>query len=298
MKKNNQQLQRLVHFIEEMKKGKHPNATSFVKTLKKLDEVNNTSLACSSKTIKRDIDYLRDGLDAPIDYDPAEKGYFLANRQWTLSELTLGRDELFAELITRKLTTNSLLPCMREHMNSNTDIQMTAGNLEKINTSALASVIHATGKTIDIDAKLSGKILNAWKECLQIKAHYAKSSKEEPQERQLDIHALFLSNSVWYSYAYCHKRQEYRRFALHKFSSVNIGKKKFKRSPEVIEALQNGRFFDFPMTKDIIIHCDFDVADYIQDRQWFDTQEIKALPDGTLYSLFCSSYNMPQPLLV
>ena len=45
----------MVRFIEEVKKGNHPNANTFADKLKRLDEFNNTDLAVCPKTIKRDM---------------------------------------------------------------------------------------------------------------------------------------------------------------------------------------------------------------------------------------------------
>ena len=282
MKQRDKQLQRLIYFVDEAKKGKYPNASQFVKHLKILDEKNGTSLACSTKTINRDIQYLSDELSAPIEYDPTEKGYYLWMKEWTFPELALGRDELFAELFTKQLSANSILPCLKEHLNSSSDIQMTAGESDDIDCSALGSVIHATGKVINIDTQISEQILTAWKSCFQVKSYYSKRSHEAPEERHIEIHALFLSNSVWYCHAYCHKRKAFRNFALHKFNDIQITKVKFQRSLKAVASLKKGQLFEFPTIQDITIHCDAEAADYIRDREWFDSQKIEDLEDGKL----------------
>ena len=282
MKQRDKQLQRLLYFVDELKKEKYPNASSFVKLLQRLDELNETNLACSTKTINRDLDYLKDEIGAPVEYDPTAKGYYLWMKEWTFPELALGRDQLFAELFTKKISENTLLPCLKEQLQSSVEIQMTAGESDGLDCSALGSVIHATGKTIAVDLSISEKILDAWKTCHQVKAFYKKRNEQEAEERLLEIHALFLSNSIWYCHAYCHKRQQFRSFAMHKFTEITVLKERFTRSKEVIESLKGGHYFDFPMAKDISVRCEASAADSIQDREWFETQSIKTLPNSQL----------------
>ena len=280
MKTRNKQMQRIVYFLDEVKKGNHPNAHTFVEKLKSLDARNETSLACSEKTIKRDIQYLTSDMAAPVEYDPSEKGYYLWNPEWSLPEVTLSADELFAELFVKKISEEHLLPCLREHLNAGTDIQMRATDQSDINIPALASLIHVTGQHKDVDEESSEKILEAWRECRQLKTLYRKSPSDPGSKRKLDIHALFLSNGIWYCRAYCHERKDFRSFALHKFSEVEVMKKRFKRSKEVVESLQKGHFFDFTQVKDVRVYCSANFADYIQDREWFPGQTTQIMPDG------------------
>ena len=103
MRTKDKKMQRLVYFVDELRKQNHPNAESFVKLLKKMD-TEETGLACSAKTIKRDVEDLKRYFDAPIDYDRREKGYYLWDPNWSLPDNYLSKDEAFAELFIRKIT--------------------------------------------------------------------------------------------------------------------------------------------------------------------------------------------------
>ena len=197
-------------------------------------------------------------------------------------------------MFTKKISANSLLPCLKERLNSGTDIQLATGQLDKISLSALNSVIHATGNVIAVDHEVSQELLQAWKSCHTADVEYAKSKNDKAEQRLVDIHGLFLSNSVWYCRAYCHSRQDFRSFALHKFSSIKVTKKKFKRSTQVVEALKSGQLFDLPTFPEAKIFCRADAAEYIQDREWFEGQEIVTLADGSLELTFS---NVPENAL-
>ena len=56
--------QRIQKIHHEIKERRFPNASSLARTL-----------SVSTKTIQRDLDYLRDELHAPIEFDRQENGY-------------------------------------------------------------------------------------------------------------------------------------------------------------------------------------------------------------------------------
>ena len=282
MRTNDRQLRRLVRFIDEVKKNKYPNAVKFASYLRDHDLTYGTDLGCCTKTIKRDIEYLKNSLSAPLEYDRSEHGYFLYMKDWTFPELSLGGDELFAELFVRHLSRETVLPSLKEHLETGWDVQITSSPNKDTNISALSSVIYATGRNVSIDDEISKNILHAWKECYQVEAVYLKNKQAKQFVRQLDIHALFLSEKVWYCRAYCHTRGGFRNFALHKFSSVNITSNKFRRSAKVINDLKSGKLFNFKTIKSVIALCDKEAADYINDREWFPNQKTTILDNGSL----------------
>ena len=285
MKSRDKQLRRMVKFIEEVKKGNYPNSRTFSEKLRRMDQLNNTDLAVCSKTIKRDIEYLKNTIGAPLEYDRSEHGFFLYMRDWTFPELALSGNELFAELFTRQISMQSVLPSLKEHLATGLDVQMTVGETEDVNVSALSSVIYATDKSVKVEEEISDTILEAWKSCITIDATYAKSRKEI-SERKLDIHALFLSEKIWYCRAFCHERQDFRNFALHKFQSAEMTKDKFSRSKSVIKKLKQGNIFNYKTIAKVEVQCDESVASYIVDREWFSGQENIENEDGTYSVVF------------
>lgn len=282
MKTNDKQLRRLVRFIDEVKKGNYPNAIKFSKLLSDQDLTYGTDLSCCSKTIKRDIEYLKNTIGAPIDYDRSEHGYYLYMKDWALPELSLGGDELFAELFVRHLSKDTVLPSLKEHLETGWDVQITSSPDKDTNISALNSVIYATGRNVSIDDEISKIILHAWKECYTIEAVYKKNKQDKGFSRKLDIHALFLSERVWYCRAYCHTRSGFRNFAIHKFEAAKTLDSRFKRSKKVINEMKNGKLFDFKTIDSVTVSCSPDIADYINDREWFPNQNTEILKDGSL----------------
>jgi proteasome accessory factor B len=76
---------RLQTIHHEIKERRFPNATTLARML-----------SVSTKTVQRDLDYLRDELEAPIEFDRQENGYFYSRADYVLPFLPVDGKDLFA----------------------------------------------------------------------------------------------------------------------------------------------------------------------------------------------------------
>jgi predicted DNA-binding transcriptional regulator YafY len=76
---------RLQTIHHEIKEGRRPNTSSLA-----------DRLSVSSKTVQRDIDYLRDELDAPIEFDREDNGYRYSRSDYVLPFLPVDGKDLFS----------------------------------------------------------------------------------------------------------------------------------------------------------------------------------------------------------
>jgi predicted DNA-binding transcriptional regulator YafY len=76
---------RLQAIHHEIKDGRHPNTSSLARQLN-----------VSSKTVQRDIDYLRDELQAPIEFRREENGYAYGRKDYVLPFLPIDGQDLFS----------------------------------------------------------------------------------------------------------------------------------------------------------------------------------------------------------
>ena len=63
---------------------------------------------------------------------------------------------------------------------------------------------------------------------------------------------------------------------------VDILKSKFKRSAAVVKSLKSGRLFDYDTYKKVTATCDQNIAEYINDREWFKEQKASFQKNGDL----------------
>lgn len=76
---------RLQTIHHEIKEGRFPNTSSLA-----------SELSVSTKTVQRDLDYLRDELDAPIEFRREENGYAYSRDDYVLPFLPVDGTDLFA----------------------------------------------------------------------------------------------------------------------------------------------------------------------------------------------------------
>lgn len=76
---------RLQTIHHEIKERRFPNASTLA-----------ARLGVSSKTVQRDLDYLRDELDAPIEFDRLENGYAYSRSDYVLPFLPVDGKDLFS----------------------------------------------------------------------------------------------------------------------------------------------------------------------------------------------------------
>lgn len=281
LKSANKQVLRLIRFVDAMKAGRYPNATSFAEELYNRDIGENRDLKVCTKTIKRDITYLINELGAPVEYVHAEHGYHLYNPDWALPYLQLQNNELLASLLCSQLG-QSLLPSpLQPHLESAKEVQLAAGNADGISGDLLKSVVLATGTAVEIRPEIAATIVQAWKDTRTVKISYTALSGEQT-EREIDPHALFLADAVWHARAYCHLREEFRSFAIHRIQQATLTDKRFERSAEIVREVRSGHVFDYEAVRGVVVQCDKSCAAYIAEREWFPTQTLKKCSGGGL----------------
>ncbi len=280
---HNKQMRRLVRFVEELKRNRFPNTESFARRLTELDLSENLPLATSSKTVQRDIRFLKDELHAPIDYSPEDKGYYLTDPDWQLPSLSLSKDELFAALFCSHIGERFLPSAsMRQELEEVKNLQLAAGEPGRLDLGVMESLVVATGASLPLDHALTPLILQAWKEARSLVITYNRGYDNEVVDRTIDIHALFLTAGAWYARAYCHLREEMRSFALHRIKNATLLPATFARSAAVVAEVKRGEVFDYGFVRDIRLEVKPHRALYFKERTWFPGQQIQENADGSL----------------
>ncbi|MFO7962876.1 MAG: hypothetical protein R6U50_03050, partial [Desulfobacterales bacterium] len=88
--------ERIFWFDRQIRAQKFPNASSIV-----------SYFEVSAKTAQRTIDFFRDRMAAPLEYDAAKKGYFYADENFDLPHFQTTQEEILSILIARNLLSQS-----------------------------------------------------------------------------------------------------------------------------------------------------------------------------------------------
>src|SRR5947207_15961351 len=81
----------MLRIHQSIQSGKFPNASTLARELE-----------VSTKSIHRDIEFMRDRLDLPLEYDPRRNGYDYAQEVSSFPRLQITEGELFALLVAEK----------------------------------------------------------------------------------------------------------------------------------------------------------------------------------------------------
>jgi proteasome accessory factor B len=84
-------LERMLRIHQAIQSGRHPNAVSLA-----------LELEVSSKSIHRDLEFMRDRLQLPLQYDNLHKGYYYTEEVSNFPTLQITEGELFALLVAEK----------------------------------------------------------------------------------------------------------------------------------------------------------------------------------------------------
>ena len=280
---------RLVYFVEQLKNAGFPSAESFARWLQR-----HGKGTVSTKTIKRDIGYLRDHLGAPVDYSPERHGYCLTDAGWTLPTMEFERDTLFAALFSHTLTHKTLPEPVSSWLGEVIRVQLAACHPRDLDADLFRSLVLATTASPPLGDGVFERVLQAWRECRRLRVEYLRPDDgSTPVWREIDVHGLFLADGAWYVRAFCHVRQSWRNLALHRMRKPEVLDQKFTRSADTAAALRAGNLFDYETVRKVSVLCDREKAPLIREREWFPGQQLTEKSGGQVLLQFPEVSRLP-----
>lgn len=256
-----------------------------VRTQEFLDE-----LEVSKATFKRDLEYLRDRMRAPIVYDRDEEAYRfdsgVADRElWELPGLWFTAAELQALLTMDRLLGN-LEPGVLSEL---------VGPLRKRLKELLESGHHAAediAQRIRILAVGSRQVEPAHFRALstallsrrRLRIRHQQRQTGEVLEREISPQRLVHYRDNWYLDAWCHKRQALRTFGVDAIESAAVTD---KAAREVAEETLERHFasgygiFAGGETQDAVLLFGAERARWVSREVWHPQQDGKLQLDGT-----------------
>src|SRR5208337_4499614 len=184
----------------------------------------------ATKTIHRDLQFMRDRFGLPIGFNPGKNGYAYTEEVSAFPNIQITEGELFALIVAEKALQ-----------------QYRGTNFEKPLLSAIRKMEQALPDTIslnlaDIEQTISFRtraepILNleifdalakAVARRQQLELHYRKPG-HPAEKRRVDAYHLANINGEWYLFAYDHARKDLRTFVPARIQSVRPTGQTFER---------------------------------------------------------------------
>ncbi len=106
-------------------------------------------------------------------------------------------------------------------------------------------------------------------------------------EREIEPHTLVLKQGLWYVYAYCHKREEFRLFKIGRISKAKATNKTFARRPT--ENLKSTLIEWYENLSTETVELAVDKKAKADIEEWLGVDKVCTLQDGSIRA----SFNLP-----
>lgn len=275
------QLIRLVRLVAQLKENRYPNCSRFSEEMRQADLDENLNVACTPKTIFRDIQTLKNDFDAPIAFDKVRNGYYLKHHGWNFSCPQIFDDsEMLAAVLGARVAEHIFPAPLKKQIREAVDYLLTYNNPDFLDTTQVDSLVVIPSNRTNIDASVFLPLFGAWQRHEMCHIEYS-DSRGQTSSRDFEPHALVFFDGIWYAKGYCHTRKEMRTLVLARMKSVVATGKHFDPNPEIIKTANENGIFDAEMVDDVVVHCDDYLAKFILTRPLHPDQEVKTLADGS-----------------
>ncbi|HEY2082178.1 MAG TPA: WYL domain-containing protein [Verrucomicrobiae bacterium] len=267
-------LERMLRIHQAIQAGKFPNASTLARELE-----------VSTKSIHRDIEFMRDRLELPIEYDGSRVGYRYTEEVNAFPTVQITEGEIFALLVAEKALQQyrgtsfekPLLSAIKKMEQSLPDtISLNLADIEQ-------TISFRTRAEQILNLEIFDTLAKATAHRRQIEMSYRKPGKRETEQRVIDPYHLANINGEWYLFAYDHGRKDIRTFAPVRIQSVKATGKTFER-PEKF-SLEKRLRDSFGVHSgegdyDVVIQFSGRVADLIGEKKWHESQQLRQLKGG------------------
>ncbi|HSH44061.1 MAG TPA: WYL domain-containing protein, partial [Arenicellales bacterium] len=245
-------------------------------------------MECKRATVARTIEFLRDRLHAPIEYDRERNGYIYRQDEdgpWELPGLWFNAGELHALLSSHELLSRIQPGIFDEALRP--ALQRIEELLEQrhFGTRSLVDrvrILQTAPRPVDVQQ--FRRIAEALAERRRLHAFYHGRARDETTERDLSPQRLVYYRDNWYLDAWCHWREDLRTFSLDRLhvvdlrdeTAVDIAEDELDR----VLASAYGIFAGEP-AHTAVLRFTPDAARWVGDEQWHPDQDLQISPDGS-----------------
>ena len=269
-------LERMLRIHDELRRGALVNCTKLVKALE-----------VSRKTIVRDIAFMRDRLDLPIEFDAQIQAYRYTQPVNSFPTVNVTEGELLALLVAQRaleqyrgtpfhrqlaLAFDKLAGGLRDRISFSPADELRAVSFKNI----------GLGRTdLAIFNALSGAVLRS----TEVTFDYRKPADAGKTPRRVRPYHLANRENSWYLIGFDLERAALRTFALPRSANVAVTKEHFTRpadfSPEDFFSSALGVLGGAGDYR-VVIRFTATVAERVREREWHESQEMRELPHGAL----------------
>lgn len=269
---------RFLAIDRSVRSGQYPNSESLA-----------AELEVDSRTIQRDIAFLRDQLGAPLEFCRKHNGYMLTDQSWTLPSFQLTEGELVSVFLAERL--------IRQYRGTpfESDLSQAFERIVRMLPDEITVSLAAVSDTLSVtpcvlttqDVETFRLLTTAVQQRKQLRLLYWSASQNRDTDRIVDPLHLSLVDNDWYLIAWCHTRKEIRMFSTVRIRGAEPTGTKFDRPEDFDITVYLGNSFravrgDGDQTWTVRLKFRSEMAGRIREKIWHHSQTLEDHPDGSV----------------
>jgi proteasome accessory factor B len=269
-------MERMLHIHEQIRSGRYPNCTLLA-----------GQIEVCTRTVKRDIDFMKYRLDLPIEYDTRRYGFYYAQPVHHFPSAPVSESELFALLVARKAVAQYHGTPFHKPLEA--AYRRLTQQLSTQRVYLLQGLDHVLSfrpfAPEDTDLETFEVLTRALKEHRTLEFRYRNLGAARAQARRVNPYHLACVDNHWYLFAFDLNRQAMRTFSLTRLTGPELTVERFEVSEDFDpDEYLKGAFTVFKGPDDFEVVLEFDRwgADLVRGRRWHASQEITELSGGSM----------------
>jgi predicted DNA-binding transcriptional regulator YafY len=256
------------------------------------------------KTILRDISFLRDREDLPIEYDQQKHGYFLTEPIADFPLLHISQGELVSIFIAQKALLQYHGTPFEQPLRAALQKLITSlkGEISVAWSDLESAISFRSVEANPADVKIFQIVSVAVQQHVEVEFDYKKLNSSSFEWRRVRPYHLACVNNQWYLFGHDLDRQEIRTFVLPRMRTVEATNRRFIRPKDFsIDQFLKGSFGVFSPTGAYEVKIEFDAfaSQLIRERIWHPSRKITELANGGIdLHLKLTSLNEIEPWIL
>jgi proteasome accessory factor B len=267
-------LERMMAIHEELRRGAFTNCTKLA-----------AQLEVSTKTVMRDVAFMRDRLGLPLEYDRQLHAFRYSYPVENFPTVQITGGELLALVVARKALEQYRGTPYHAQLAAAFD-KLAAGVRDKVSFTpaqdAAGISFHTTG-VAEADLKVFEALSRALADGREVEFDYRKPQDRATERRRVHPYHLSHRENLWYLLGHDVERGGLRQFALTRVSHARATQRKFERPAGFsAEKYFEKSFGAFAGEGDHRVRIRFSpvAAGRVRERFWHDSQKFTERSDG------------------
>lgn len=269
-------LERMLRIHQALQSGKFPNAASLA-----------GEIEVASKTIHRDIEFMRDRMNLPIQFNVSRNGYFYTGEVSAFPTLQITEGELFALVVAEK--------ALQQYRGTSFERPLLSAikKMEQSLPDTISLNLSDVGQTISfrtsvepiLDLKVFDTLARAVAQRQQLELDYRKPGAGKTESRTVDPYHLANINGEWFLFAFDHARKDIRKFVPARIRAIRPTGETFERSKKFSLEKELRDSFGVHSGEgefEVVIRFSPRAADYIREKKWHESQQLNELKNGAV----------------